>query len=130
MIETVYRVRCSGPCAGYLALQLTDPASYSSERWAQDATDFEALADASLAMSSAGWVYLARLDHAFGAGWLGPDSCCRGLPVLGMFEAYCTRTIAQHALTGPYCPDCAGGARDALKAEAARWWAADRRPPS
>lgn len=126
MIETTHRVRCSGPCAGYLAVQLTTPPGYSSERWAQDATDFEALADASLAAGGAGWVYLARLDHAFNAGWLGPDACCRGLPVVGMFEAYCTRTIAQHALAGPYCPDCVDGAREELKTEAAAWWAAAR----
>jgi len=124
VIETTYRVRCSGPCAGYLAVQLTNPVSYSSERWAQDATDFEDPAAASAAAATARWVFIPRLDHAFDAGWLGPDSCCRGLPVVGMFEGICTRTIADHALAGPYCPDCADAAQELLKDEAAQWWAA------
>lgn len=127
MIETVYRVRCSGPCVGYLAVQLTTPVSYSAERWSQDATDFEALADASAAVAAADWVFVPRLDHEYHAGWLGPDSCCRFLPIVGMAEACCTRTIAAHAQTGPYCPACAGVAQETLKAEAAEWWAAERK---
>lgn len=127
MIETLYRARCSGTCQRFLAVQLTEPTSYSAERWAQDATEFDDRADAAKAAADAGWVTMMRLDHPYDAGWLGPDSCCRMLPLIGMFEAICTRTIAAHAFVGPYCPDCAAGARKELDREAAQWWAEARK---
>lgn len=116
MIETVYRVRCSGPCRRYLTPDGPERGDYP------DLDQFDSSEAASDAATKAGWKWIFPLDHAFEAGWLGNNSCCRGLPLVGCLQGYCTRPIADHQLVGPYCPDCATRALADFRAAQQAWW--------
>lgn len=117
MIETVYRVRCSGPCRRYLSPDGPERGDYP------DLSQYDTRETAEAAATAAGWKYIHPLDHAYKADWLGNNSCCRSLPVVGMMQGYCTRPIADHQLVGPYCPNCAPGALAAARAAQQAWWA-------
>jgi hypothetical protein len=113
VIETVFRVRCSGPCGRYLSDSLTHVTEYPSRE------------DAATAAAGVKWTWISRLDHAYKAGWTGPDSCCRSLPLVGYMRGYCGRPIADHADDGPFCPECAPGALSERRAAQEAWWAAE-----
>lgn len=110
MIETVHRVRCSGPCRRYLSASPTVVTEYGNREQAINAA------------VGVKWQWISRLDHGYKAGWAGPDSCCRGLPLIGYLRGYCGRAAADQADDGPFCPECAPQALIERRAAQESWW--------